>query len=262
VYTIGGRQHVLPLVTLTHPGSLVWVRATGQWIVYRAAGRGGTTRVGVVNLASGGIQAGLGTYPPGDLTAIAVGSHRVALDTPTAALLFTLPETSSASPRLAETYAPSSWPLLARTVEEGYDAGAISVPGLPRTPPRYPGLRSYHLGSFAIPLEAPPGWMVTPPAVKRGVTALQIVNPAHPSEWVAVILNPRGRILSIPPIAKATVAISDVTLAFESPGPGHTVYNGVLYPSVTGGTSEIVVALPNSQHRLAREILDSVGLPY
>jgi hypothetical protein len=263
-YTADGRPHTLRLMTFGTHAALAWIRATGPWLVYRETAPGGLTKVGAVGLVSPNVSLALGTYARGDLQAVAVGSHRVAVDAGGAALLLALPPTAAASVPVPvqRTYPASAWPLLARSLEEGYDAGSLRVPGLPATPPRYPGLRSYNLGSYSIPLEAPAHWMVTAPAVKRGVTAIQIVNPANPREWVAIVLNPKGRILTVPPIARATVALSDVTLAFESPGPHGTVYNGVLYPSVTGGTSEIVVALPNAEHHLAQEILDSVGLPY
>jgi hypothetical protein len=242
-----------------------WVRATGPWLIYRRTrwvGRRWDGEVGALYLAAPGTPPRLVYRAAASTVAgVAVGSHRVAVLTPTGVLVWTLPEAPDA-PAFSITVPTGDWPLVQATLFNGYDAGSLRLPGLPTHAPRYPGLVRYTLGTFQVPLMAPPGWMVVPPSTRRGLTAVQIVNPTRPDEWVAVILNPHGRMLTVPPSARATVALSDVTLAFFSPGPHHIVYNGVLYPNPRGGTSEILVALPASQHTLATHILDSVGLPY
>jgi hypothetical protein len=252
------------LMALPARARLHWIRATGPWLVYwleTGIGFAARVEIGAVDLA-GSSRLVLADMPAHTVRTASAGSHRVALLTETSGVLVWQLPSGPGHARLDDLLPAREWAAVSASVAQGYDAEGVALPGLSLHPPRYPGLVPASLGNFRLPCEAPPGWIVVPPANRDGLTAVQVVNPQHPDQWIAVILNPHGRILSVPPLARATVPLSDVTLAFESPGPGTLVYNGVLYPDPAGGTSEVVVALPRSQHRMATHILNSVGLPY
>ena len=263
------------------PGGAGWwalsfVRATGRWLVYRETALPtvghGTTVIGAVSLATGRPLT-VATLPSGITFHVRVGSNCVLIGTPDSTTLYQLPT----GPGVAVTAAqwPAAWfSAAAPNILQGYNTGAVTVPGLPSAPPTSNTLTQYQAGAWTLPFLAPKGWQAGTPVTHDGVTTVTVTNPRHSQDWVRLIANPQASTLAVatlPAAVRSVMAsvpphrgfwLTDVSVGFALPDHTHGYQlNAVLYPAVNGGTDEVLVSLPATSHALASRILNSVGLP-
>lgn len=251
--------------------------ATGPWAIYLLTGtptRGpGQSVLGSLNLTNGQTRT-LATFSGRNIPPVSVGSQRVLVLNGPALDIFHL-----TTPRLPPATLPAADYQAARlSLEEGFDAPRLAIPGLRTGPPRAAGLVPYQSGTFALPMDAPPGWTVLPPVRRGPSTVVTLVNPLHPHEWISVSWNPSRTVMRYPTLVTAVPSVapllprrqrarvawlSDVTVAFRlRHAPQGYAVNGMIYPDPAGGSMEIQVSLPAHETPLATAILNSAGIPY
>lgn len=252
--------------------------ATGPWVVYVLVGvptRGPAHSVlGTVNLANGQSRT-LTTFSGVPAPSISVGSQRVLVPAGPALDLYHL-----TAPFQPPAVLPAADLIAARlSLQQGFQAPGLTIPGLRAVPPRAAGLVPYQSGTFILPMDAPPRWTALPPVHQGHATVVTLVNPLHPHDWIRVTWKEAAataRSSSHPLTALPSVAwllpshrqaqsawLSDVTVAFRlRHAPHGYAVNGMIYPDPAGGSMEIQVSLPVRQTALATAILNSAGIPY